>query len=626
VTRVAAAAFVVILLVIAPVSVGAQANDEPAPRQPAIVLLAIDDLTLPYVRLIYEAFSETVAKAPRPVALYFESLDGARFGAPGYLESVRGWLRQKYADRHIDVVVPLGQDTYDFLAAGRGEPWPDARILAADMSSVEATLPQTSAVVLESDISEALRVIRAVLPDTERIAFIWGASAVEQARYTSYSAQARRDGLDTVVLGGLTLEQMLGRVAELPEHTVLIAVTPTVAADGRLVPLKQLVAAVSAVASVPLFTFGAQDVGAGAVGGHVRDWSRVGHLLAVQALERLRQPATGTVAIPLSDYTSVIFDDRQLRRWGIPESRLPAGSDVRFREPSLWRDRRGLVLAAIAIIDTQLLLIAGLLVERRRRHTAEAESRHNLEESRRHLVANAHLDRRAAMGELATALAHEINQPLNSILQNVDVADMLLTAQPTYAGREELGEILGDIRKADLRASEVIRRMRTMLQRHELESETIDLNAVARDAMAITQPDASARRVALDAHLDPTIPTVQGDAIHLQQVLLNLLMNAMDAVSGMPDHRRLVTLRTTHDDTEVRVSVADRGRGITAERIADIFEPFVTTKDNGAGMGMGLAIARSIVEAHDGRLGAENNSDGGATVWFALPLSSRVSA
>jgi signal transduction histidine kinase len=357
-------------------------------------------------------------------------------------------------------------------------------------------------------------------------------------------------------------------------------------------------------------------MGCGVIGGLLRDWRVVGERIGREVLARLDQPSNAVGSVPVKDYTVLEFDERQLRRWNIPSSRLPAGAVVRFRRPNLWRDHRATVVGAIAVTTLQSLLIGGLVWEHRRRRNAELESR-------RHLAGMAHLDRRAAMGELATSLAHELNQPLNAILQNVGVAQMLLRKHPSPPELSELSDIVGDIRKDDLRASEVIRRMRGLLEKHELEAQPVDLTELANESVAVVRAEAKAREIQIETETVGALPHVLGDRVHLQQVVLKLLMNAMDAVAGLPPERRRVRVTTSSAEGMARLRVSDTGSGIPADHLSTIFEPFYTTKPGGRGMGMGLPIARSIVDAHNGELGAFNNPAAGATVWFAIPVGRR---
>lgn len=260
-----------------------------------------------------------------------------------------------------------------------------------------------------------------------------------------------------------------------------------------------------------------------------------------------------------------------------------------------------------------MLILGGLAgtlwFEHRRRQIAEVEVR-------RHLATMAHLNRRASMGELTASLAHELHQPLGAILRNSEAATLLLTSGT--APVNELREIVDDIRKEDKRATEIIRRMRAFLGRHDLHEEAVDLNDVARETVDLIGSDAVTRgvRIEIDTHRSPA--AVSGDRVHLQQALLNLLLNGMEAMrQTAPEHRRLiVSIAARNGDADV--SVRDFGPGIPAHALRRVFEPFYTTKPDG--MGMGLSIVRSIVEAHNGSIGAENNTDRGATVRFSLPL------
>jgi signal transduction histidine kinase len=179
-------------------------------------------------------------------------------------------------------------------------------------------------------------------------------------------------------------------------------------------------------------------------------------------------------------------------------------------------------------------------------------------------------------------------------------------------------EIVEDIRKDDKRASEVIRRLRTLLRKQELETEPVDVNELARDTIALAAFGARSKGVRLAVEVPPTPSIVSGDRVHLQQALLNLVLNGIEAMADVPEERRRLIVRAMPNHQWVDVAVIDAGPGIAQEPASKIFEPFVTSKGNG--MGMGLSIARSIVEAHGGRIDARTNDGGGATVHFTLPL------
>ena len=587
--------------------------------QSSILFLAIDDFTRPYMRLIFEAFTDAVSTAAKPPAIYFESIDASRFGEPRYLENLRDWLSRKYSDKRIDLIVPIGEDALGFLIAAHGEPWLDAQVLYHESGSIRFdtrnALPRAGGMLTQDHFAAQLQMVKSLLPQTKHAAVIYGASTIEITRWRDFVGRVRQAGLEPIELVGITMEEMPAALSHLPEQAVAFVLAPIVDAKGNVVSPNHLCELVSAAGTVPTFTTEANHLGCGAIGGVLRDWSIIGRLLGEEALARLKKPSTDVVTIPVARFTTVAFDDRQLQRWKIPERRLPPGAIVRFREPNIWRDRRGLVLATIGVTLVQTLLIAGLVFERRRRRQAEIDSRRNL-------TALAHLDRRAAMGELATSLAHELNQPLNAILQNAGMAQMLLTSAPLPSELSEMTDIIGDIRKDDIRASEVIRRMRGLLQKHELETHRVDLNEVVHETVAIVRPDARSRQIEMEVELVEGIRPIMGDRVHLQQVLLNLLMNAMDAVTDMPPERQRVRVFTTQSEGAVRLAVSDTGPGIPFDKLTTIFEPFYTTKTGGSGMGMGLAIARGIIEAHDGRIAAGNNTAGGATVWFSVPIAS----
>jgi PAS domain S-box-containing protein len=253
--------------------------------------------------------------------------------------------------------------------------------------------------------------------------------------------------------------------------------------------------------------------------------------------------------------------------------------------------------------------LTGMVVDVSARRQAEAEAAARRDEL-------AHLARVTILGELSTALAHELNQPLTAILSNAQAALRLM--ESGAADPDEIREILSDIVEDDGRAVEIIRRMRALLRKGAVDRLAIDPNDLLKDVAALMRNELAQRQVRLVLQLGPNLPGVTGDPIQLQQVLINFILNGCDAMQHKHPRERVLTLTGGADGTGgLIVSVADQGAGIAPEIRTRLFEPFVTTKPEG--LGLGLSISRSILTAHGGRIWAESNARGGATFCFALP-------
>src|SRR5450755_844119 len=322
------------------------------------------------------------------------------------------------------------------------------------------------------------------------------------------------------------------------------------------------------------------------------------------------EKASGIKVRPI-EFSVPKYDWRQLRRWNISESRLPVGSEVLFREPTAW-ERYSWQLALItAVILAQAGLISALLNAHRRRRLAEVQSRQRMAEL-------AHVNRFSTAGVLTASIAHEINQPLGAILTNAETADEILNSpSPDIA---ELKDIVKDILQDDRRAGEVIRRMRSLLKKAPFELKNIDLNDLVRETVEFLSALAIARRVELLSLITPDALPILGDRIQLQQVILNLVVNGIDAMKDTPTENRIIIIWTSRAENFAELSVLDHGSGISVDKLKTVFEPFYTSKAEG--MGMGLSIARTIVEAHYGLIWAENRDHGGASFQIRLPLVS----
>jgi len=228
----------------------------------------------------------------------------------------------------------------------------------------------------------------------------------------------------------------------------------------------------------------------------------------------------------------------------------------------------------------------------------------------------AHLLRAASLGELSSALAHELSQPLTAILGNAQAAQLILAHNG--CDLEEFRDILRDIASDDKRAGEIIGRLRALLKKGEIQPRLLDANEMIHEALKLMNYDLMARAVRVVTELDVGLPAIRGDSVQLQQVLINLILNAVDAMSERAQNARTLTLTSCRlGDDRIRFSVADTGDGIAAGSEEKIFEPYHTTKPRG--LGLGLSLSRSIVLAHGGRLWAENRPAGGAVLHFAIP-------
>lgn len=228
----------------------------------------------------------------------------------------------------------------------------------------------------------------------------------------------------------------------------------------------------------------------------------------------------------------------------------------------------------------------------------------------------AHLSRAESIVEIGAALAHELNQPLAAILRNAQAAVRFLDSEsPDLA---EIREILTDVIKDDRRAGQVLTRIRQHLSKDASERAKVNVNEVVEDAMALLHSDLIMKRTMIDAQLAPRLPAILGDAIQLQQVIVNLILNAEDAMHDVAADKSLVTIKTIASEGAIELSVSDNGHGIAEDKLDHIFEPFYTSKEGG--MGVGLAICKRIIESHDGRISAETLEAGGARVSFSLPI------
>lgn len=760
-----------------------------AKRARIVVLLFPEARLLPEILAVEGAIRPTL-DPEGAVNFYTEYLDLSRLSDAQDEQQMIAFLREKYASRQVDLIMPVAFPTLRFFLKHRAALFPGvpAVFCAANLDAV-AGLELGSAITgvrLPSEWGSTLEAALALQPATRRAVVITGTSEIDQNLQAAAAHDLARYGtrIEVAYLAGLPIARLLEEVAVLPKDSIVLFVSLLRDQAGRLFTDPEAVSLIARASSVPVYSWSETHLGHGIVGGRLASFETQGTRAAELAVRVLRGERPETLPVVDGGKTAYMFDDRELRRWGLSASRLPAGSIVRYEEVSLWSLYRWNIVGAGALVAALALLSAGLLVERTGRRRAELSLGERLrfetllaeqaatfsrvsgtdvdreieralrriadflavdwsglteysEDSQTARVTHwwmaegmdpppvalgfdeipwsvtqlrqgetvrftqieelpeseaavdrqtyrrlgvksqvaipltvegtvvgalafsavatertwrdefvqrlqllgevfantlsrrraemegerlrqdlAHVGRVATVGELTTSLAHELTQPLTAILANAQAARRILESDgPDLA---ELRAIVGDIVDDDKRASEVINRLRGFLKKGTLERSSVDMGDLVGQMARLVAGDAVLRNVVTRLELAPDLPLVHGDRVQLQQVVLNLILNGLDAMrDGRPMNRTLVLRTARGDGGSVEVTVQDSGAGIEKADLDNIFEAFYTTKADG--LGMGLAIVRSIVEAHGGRVGARNNPEGGASFSFTLP-------
>jgi signal transduction histidine kinase len=584
-----------------------------------VVILHSSDIALPASVLLEQTARKTLlAGTTRRIEFYTESLDGLRLPNSEYESTFVEFLLKKYKDRKPDIIIAVVPLALGFVQQHRLELWPAIPVVfcAIPDEIIHNRILGSgfTGVCLEYDFAGTIDLAIKLQSNARRLVLVTGVGDADKLWFQKVEQVfARYPRLQTVVLTNRSVPELIEAVRRLPRDSIVFYVSVYRDTTGQVFVPREVLKQLSQISGAPIYSVVDTYLGYGIVGGVISSWETQGRRVAQIALRVLAGEKPEAIPIEPSPPTEPMVDWRELKRWGLSENLLPPGTIVLFRQPSFWESYRWYIVAAGAAVAAQSALIIALLSQRARRRRAEIVAQQQQMDL-------AHASRLTMVGELTASITHEINQPLGAILSNAETAEILLQSkQPRL---EEVQQILADIRKDDLRASEVIRRMRELLRKRALELKPIDLNAIISAVLRLVAGEMHRRGVQIEKHLADTLPVVRGDVIHLQQVLLNLILNGMEAMSESAESNRRLTMRTAYDGKgNVEVAVEDSGHGIPPERLPRLFNSFFTTKTHG--MGLGLSIVRSIVEAHGGRIWAENNSSGGACFRFTLPVSGK---
>ena len=578
--------------------------------RPQILALFADSSTLPANVRILEGLLSQLDEAYGSYDFYVEYRDVNRFAGPEADAMFLNQIVTRYREKPIDALLLLGPAMLEFGRAHRSDFAPGVPLLfgaVSSSSSLDGAGEGMRGVVSEFDLQGTLAFARRLQPDARRVVVFTGTSNFDR----SWEAAAREifaelSDLPVEYVTDLTLDGFKASAAALGPETILIILTIFQDGAGDNFLPRTAAAEIARVSSAPTYSVYDTFIEDGVLGGRVQTFETLGREISKLAVSEITGGAPGPRIVRVE--SRAIVNWSQLARYGLDPSLLPEDAVLLNHQPSAWERYRSVILLVAFVLAIQTATIALLLLQRRLRRQAEEQAR------ARQLELNK-ANRILHLGELSGALAHELSQPLTAILANAQAGTEIASKSPVDL--EEIRAILADIVEDDTRAATLIAELRQLMSNQAPELSRVSLNTVVRDTLRLARSELMARETQVVEQLSAGPVNVEGDSVQLQQVVLNLLLNAAEAMAETPPERRRITISTnTREDGWRELALEDAGEGLNGEDF-DPFRPFATTK--ATGLGLGLSISRTIAEAHGGRIGFDRSVSEGARVVLSLP-------
>jgi signal transduction histidine kinase len=599
-----------------------QSVDAQEPMRRVLLLYPYDNVS-PATLTAGTAIRKRLAEGPSlKIDIRSDFLDLARF--PNEADQLRSahYLAEKYAGNLPEIIMPLSPEAQRYAIKYRGIIAPDVPIVFCCVTSeLAATLDRpadVTGIYGEFDAGKTIALAQKLQPTARNLVIISGSSDMDRQWLDSVRKQIEpyQTQLNTEYWIGVSYETLLDRAAHLSPETIVLFVTVYCDGSSRLFVPAEVLSDLAKVTSAPIYGPSDNYLGRGIVGGYMDSYELMGAGAAGMALEILGGRKPVSIAPRLSENRAYKVDARQLLRWKMADANLPKGTAVYFKQLTIWEEHHSLVLATVWVLLLQAVLIAALLIQIFRRRRAEAASRTALSDLAR-------VTRLTTIGEMTASIAHETNQPLGAIVTSGEAGlRWLANATPDL---DEVRAALTRIVRNGHRASEVIGRIRAMLKKNVDERVLLDFNELVEEVLIFVRGEIDDNNIVVRTQLQADLPRIFADRIQLQQVVLNLVLNAIDAMTLVSGRERQLKLRSEYsDDSTVMFSIEDAGGGIAANVKDRMFEAFFTTKSNG--MGMGLSICRSIIASHGGRLLVTAGRPHGAVFQVELPVYRASSA
>ncbi len=554
--------------------------------------------------------------------LHMEYLESERYPKGEYPKERFDLFNQKYKDVSLDLLVCVGVDILEPVNKNASEKILNLPTIVIDFDLSDYGIKpylklndRTAAIAMKLNILATLNTALELFPDRNSVFFVGGISKSDRLYFTATRNAA--DKFDRskkyTWITDVSMDEVLGLVRHLPDNSLIVI--PGFNSDSKMVPYynPESIRLISQAASVPVFAYTDIGFGDGAVGGYIMSFNKIGQLTGEIAVKILDGTDPASIIVTENEIYSYLFDWRQLKRWNLLDSKLiPKGSIIQFKEISFFGKYKLLIIIVILFFLLQSILIISLVRSNRKKGLVSSQLI-EMENKFRELVKE---DRILSLGMLTASLSHELNQPLTSILSMSQAGNRYLeSGKPDM---EMLKEIFHNITVSDKRAATILSSIRGMMKLEKRDKEKANLNLLIEELEMIYTSEAIGKGIKLILELHEQPVFITADKIQIQQVILNFISNASHSIEKINAKNKNIIISEVVDQENVIVSVRDYGEGIPESIKNTLFKPFITSKKEGSGIG--LAISRSIIDDHEGKIWAENMSDGGAMFSFSLKI------
>jgi signal transduction histidine kinase len=611
----------ILLIVLIFMMIGPDAYpSEKDPNKHVLILFAMVPSS-PAYRVIADGIRNSLTEAYGDnYNLHMEYLEAERYPKGEYPKERFDLYNEKYSKVDLDLLICVGIDIIETIKARADEHLLNLPAISIDYdfsmddNPKDITLNRKTTVFrlivdAEKIISEALH----LFPGTESIYFFCGTAPLDKVvcSITQQAVLAASAGKKISFFTDMSMDEILTEVRQLPDNSIVIV--PNFTADNKHVVYfnPESIRLISRNANSPVFCFNDMGFGEGAVGGYLLSFKKIGTMAGEAAVKIIKGADPGSIKINETELYEYKYDWRELKRWDLIGSDLiPKGSKILFEETGFFKEFRLIILAALIFVIIQSLLIIKLvsLYRKQRQITGQlivAENKY------RELIRE---DRILRLSQLTASLSHELNQPLTAILSTAQAGIRFIDSN--NMDHDLMKELFQNIAEDDKRTASILSSIRGMLKLERREKERLNLNMLIEEIITIYRSESTKKGIRLEVNLPDQPVCIVADPIQIQQVIMNLIMNAMQSIEKAQTGKRLIIISEVSDDESVTVSLRDYGEGITESVKDRLFKPFVTSKQEGTGIG--LSISRSIIDEHQGEIWAENMPDGGANFAFRL--------